>query len=263
VSREVLNAVSTGWLLVAAVVLSLGLVLLCVRLVRHFVPGTRDGYHAEVSAPMLNVVAAVFGLLLAFVIVIAYQNFLGAQANVSMEADALASIVRDSDAFPGPGRANVHRAVGTYVRAVVRDEWPEMRNGDESTRASNALDGIFAAFRTVEPRPTVAVAFYDDAVRQLNATLTARRDRLRAVSGGIPSAIGALLLFSALVIVGYAVLVGSPNYWFHALGAAAIAVVIAVSLVVLIDLSYPFSGSVAIAPNDFMSGPLAQFFHRP
>lgn len=82
-SREVLNAVPTAWLLVAAVVLSLGVVLLCVRLVRHFVPGPREGYHAEVSAPMLNVVAAVFGLLLAFVIVIAYQNFLGAQANVS------------------------------------------------------------------------------------------------------------------------------------------------------------------------------------
>jgi Protein of unknown function (DUF4239) len=147
--RDVLNAVPTAWLLLAAVVLSLGVVLLCVRLVRHLVPDTRDGYHAEVSAPMLNVVAAVFGLLLAFVIVIAYQNFLGAQANVSQEGDALASIVRDSDAFPEPGRANVHRAVGAYVRAVVTDEWPEMRNGDESVRAANALDGIFAAFRTV------------------------------------------------------------------------------------------------------------------
>lgn len=157
----------------------------------------------------------------------------------------------------------MHRAVGAYVRAVVRNEWPEMRDGNESARASNALDGIFAAFRTAEPRSAASVAFYNDAVRQLNASLTARRDRLRAVSGGIPGAIGALLLFSALVIVGYAVLVGSPNYWFHALGAAAIAVVIAVSLVVLVDLSYPFSGSVAIAPNDFTSGPLAQFFHRP
>ena len=68
-----------------------------------------------------------------------------------------------------------------------------MRNGEESTRASNALDAIFAAFRTVQPRSDVALAFYNDAVRQLNATLTARGDRLRAVSGGIPGPIVALL----------------------------------------------------------------------
>ena len=48
------------------------------------------------------VVAALFGLLLAFVIIIAYENFLEASADVSREADPLASIVRDSVAFPDP-----------------------------------------------------------------------------------------------------------------------------------------------------------------
>jgi hypothetical protein len=41
---------------------------------RRAVPVTREGFHAEISAPMLGVVAALFGLVLAFVIVIAYQN---------------------------------------------------------------------------------------------------------------------------------------------------------------------------------------------
>ena len=52
--------------------------------------------------------------------------------------------------------------------------------------------------------------------------------------------------------------------WFvrqpHALGPAAVAAVVAVSLVVLVDLSYPFSGDVAIAPDDFKTGALGQFF---
>ena len=70
-------------------------------------------------------------------------------------------------------------------------------------------------------------------------------------------------MFGALVIRGYAVLVGSPNYWFHTLGAAAIATVVAVSLVVLFDLSYPFSGDVAISPADFKAAALGQYFSRP
>ena len=42
-------------------------------LIRHAVPSTREGFHAEISAPMLGVVAALFGLLLAFVIITAYE----------------------------------------------------------------------------------------------------------------------------------------------------------------------------------------------
>jgi hypothetical protein len=44
------------------------------------------------------------------------------------------------------------------------------------------------------------------------------------------------------------------------LGPAAIATVVAVALVVLVDLSYLFSGGVTISSDPFQSGSLAQFF---
>jgi hypothetical protein len=169
--------------------------------------------------------------------------------------------VRDSAAFPEPGGGNVRRAVGTYVHSVVTDEWPRMRDGHDSDIAKGSLDGIYAAFRSVEPRTAAQSAFYDDAVRKLNDALDARRNRIQKATGGLPRDIAVLLLFSSLVIVAYAVLVGSPNFWFHLLGPAAIVAVIAVSLVVLVDLSYPFSGDFAISPDDFQTGALAQYFH--
>ena len=261
--RAILDAVPLTLLLIVAVGFSVAVVLSAVWLVRRVVPVTGEGFHAEISAPMVGVVAALFGLLLAFVIVIAYQNFLDADANVSREADALSSIVRDSAAFPEPGGENVRRAVGTYVRAVVGDEWTQMHDGKDSALARTGLEGIFAAFRTVEPRSQQANAFYDDAVRQLNAALAARRDRLQTAGGGLPRDITILVLFGSLVTVGYAVFVGSPHFGFHALGPAAVAAVVAVSLVVLLDLSYPFSGDVAIAPDDFKTGALGQFFPPP
>jgi hypothetical protein len=254
-----LNTVPIAVIMLVAVCLSLAVMVLAVWLIRRAVPATRDGFHAEVSAPMLGVVAAVFGLLLAFVIIIAYQNFLDADDNVSQEADALSSIVRDSAAFPEPGGSNVRDAIGIYVRSVVDDEWPRMREGTDSDRARGGLDSVYAAFRTVAPTSAVQTAFYDDAVRQLNDALDARRNRIQAVRGGLPWDIAALILFTSVVIVGYAVLVGSPSFWFHLLGPAAIAAVVAVSLVVLVDLSYPFSGDFAIAPDDFHAGALEPF----
>ncbi len=259
--RAVLNTVPIAVIMVVAVCFSLAVMVLAVWLIRRAVPATRDGFHAEVSAPMLGVVAAVFGLLLAFVIVIAYQNFLKADDNASREGAALSAIVRDSAAFPEPGGGNVRRAVGVYVRSVVGDEYPRMRDGTDSDAARAGLEGVYSALRTVEPRSAEQKAFYEDAIQQLNDALDARRNRIQSAVGGLPWDIAILILFSSFVVIAYAVLVGSPNFWFHLLGPAAIAAVVAVSLVVLVDLSYPFSGDFAIPPDDFQTGALAPFFH--
>jgi hypothetical protein len=100
---------------------------------------------------------------------------------------------------------------------------------------------------------------HEPPVRQLNDALDARRNRIETARGGLPGDITALILFTSFVVVAYAVLVGSPNYWFHLLGPAAIGAVVAVSLVVLVDMSYPFSGDFAIPPDDFTTGALEPF----
>src|SRR4051794_14971636 len=113
--RGVLNGVPIPLLMLAAIGITFGLVVLAVWQIRRTVPETREGFHAEISAPMLGVVAALFGLLLAFVIILAYENFLGTSADVSREADSLAALVRDSVAYPEPGGSNVRKAVGVYA----------------------------------------------------------------------------------------------------------------------------------------------------
>jgi hypothetical protein len=64
----------------------------------------------------------------------------------------------------------------------------------------------------------------------------------------------------SIIIVGYTVLVGSRSFWFHAIGAGAIALVLGLSLVVLLDLTYPFSGDLSVNSEPFRTGTLAQFF---
>jgi len=249
------------WLLLIVVVGAVvGVVFLLVWLIRKLVPSVREGFDAEVSSQLLGVVAALFGLLLAFIVVIAYQNYGDTQSNVSNEAGALATIVRDSAAFEQPGRGRVRAAVGAYVRAVVTDEWPQMHDGRDSVRAAEAVGGTYAALQEVDPKSPRAVAFYDDSVRQLSTALVARRDRLADAVGGLPWVIAALLIVGSLIIVGYTVLVGSRSFWFHLVGAGSVALVLGLSLVVLLDLTYPFSGDLSVGPAPFRSGALAQFF---
>lgn len=256
VLRGLINDVPIWLLLIVVVGAILGLIIGLVWLIRKLVPATREGFDAEVSSQLLGVVAALFGLLLAFIVVIAYQNYGDTQSNVSNEADALAAIVRDSDAFRKPEGAHVRAAVDTYVRAVVTDEWPQMHEGKHSLRAAAAVNDIYKAIQAVDPTSARQVAFYNDSVQQISTALVARRNRLDEAAGGLPWVIGALLVVGSMIIVGYTVLVGSRSFWFHAIGSAAVAVVLGLSLVVLLDLTYPFSGDLSVSSQPFRTGVL-------
>jgi hypothetical protein len=260
VLRGLINDVPIWQLLIIVVGAIVCLIVGLVWLIRRFVPLTREGFDAEVSSQLLGVVAALFGLLLAFIVVIAYQNYGDTQSNVSNEADALAAIARDSNAFRQPDGAHVRAALGTYVRAVVTDEWPQMHEGKHSVRAALAVNGMYKAIQTVDPKSSREVAFYDDSVQQLSTALVARRNRLDEASGGLPWVIGALLVVGSIIIMAYTVLVGSRSFWFHAIGAGSVAIVLGLSLVVLLDLTYPFSGDLSVGSSPFRTGVLAQFF---
>src|SRR5262245_40201652 len=257
--RGVVNTVPTPALVLGGVALVLALALGGVWLVRTMVPRTREGFDAEVSSQLLGVVATLFGLLLAFVVVLSFQAYSDASDNVRLESDALAQVVRDSGAFAPADRARVRTAVGSYVRAVVDDEWPRLRDGKDSKHAWAAVAGLYRAMEAVHPATPAATAFYEDAVRRLNDALAARRSRVSDVSGALSAPIVSLLVLGAVVILGYAVFVGSRSTWFHAMGALAIATVLGFSLVVLLVYNFPYSGDLAIDPTPFHEGVLAQY----
>jgi hypothetical protein len=262
--RSVVDTVPTFLLVLVVVGLVLGIVLLSVWGVRRLVPSTREGFDAEVSSQVLGVVASLFGLLLAFVVVIEFQAFSAAGDNVQGEADDLSAIVRDSYAFGNPAGARIRASIGDYAHAVVDDEWPLMRHGKESSGAWLRLDGVFTAMQGYEPSSASEVAFYDDSVRHLNSVLEARSNRLDSSDGNdLPALIAALILVGTVVILGYATLVGSKSSAFHAIGAGPIAVVVGFALVVLVALQFPFSGGLAVDPQPFREGALAPFFPAP
>ena len=256
--RTIVDTVPTALLVLLVVGGVVGIVLLSALAVRRFVPATREGFDAEVSSQMLGVVASLFGLLLAFVVVIEFQAFSAAGDNVQTEADGLAAITRDSASFDGQGGEEVRAAIGVYLRAVVNEEFELMREGKESPAARDGLDGVFEAMQAATPSGVAQESFYDDSVRRLNVVLDARRDRLVAsADSDLPFVIAALILVGSIVILGYVTLVGLAAPPSISIGAGSIAVVIGFSLVVLVLLQFPFSGGLAVDPAPFTEGALA------
>jgi hypothetical protein len=77
--------------------------------------------------PMIQVVGTAFAVLLAFVILAAFQTYNGAHSGAASEATALLDMARNAELFPAHQRDQLRSDLICYGRAVVSYEWPAMR----------------------------------------------------------------------------------------------------------------------------------------
>lgn len=198
-----------------------------------------------------------FAVLLVFTIVSEFNHFDSAQGTTRQEATALAQIVRDAGPFPPDVRASIRTAVAAYGNAVVHGEWHSLgETGQPSAVAAARLDALEKLIQSYEPRGVRASAFYSKEVDQLNAVVSARRDRLEAAVHEIPTELLWLIFGGAIVFVATMLTFSAAK---DSLLMAQIAVLAALTgggLLVIVLFDYPFSGSVAISNAAFHQGVL-------
>jgi high-affinity Fe2+/Pb2+ permease len=75
--------------------------------------------------------------------------------------------------------------------------------------------------------------------------------RLVAAEEGIPGVLWAVLVFGAVVAVGFTYLFGMRNSWAHRLMVMSLTAVIALVLFAIVAMEHPFSGGASIQPEAF------------
>src|SRR5436309_6357609 len=81
------------------------------------------------GTPMAIVAGTSNAVLLAFVILAAFQTYNNARAGAGTEANAVLDMGRTAALFPAAERDQLRSDLVCYGRAVVNEEWPAMRNG--------------------------------------------------------------------------------------------------------------------------------------
>ena len=80
-------------------------------LVRRTVPLDLLAEHNEVAGYIYTVIGAVYGVLLAFVVLVVWQQHIDAQADGAREAGLLADVYRDADVLPDSVAANLRAGI--------------------------------------------------------------------------------------------------------------------------------------------------------
>jgi hypothetical protein len=213
-------------------------------------PGLREE-HNDVAGFIYAVVGVAYAVLLAFVVIAVWQDYEAARATVESEANELAGIYFLADRFSEPDRARVQDLARSYARVVVEEEWPLMKQGEMSPRASSLLSELRSSLLVLDPRTSAEQVLYDRALTQVHEVANARRLRLLEVQQGIPDILWIVLVGGGMITVCFTYLFGLKNNWAHALMVAALTLVIASILFTIGSFDYPFAGATRLQPIAF------------
>ncbi|MET7391782.1 hypothetical protein ACFYPT_42290 [Streptomyces sp. NPDC005529] len=230
-------------------------------LCRRWFPSTSRGTHNDMVAVVLSLFGAIYGVLLAFVIVNLWTQMQEADTTVASEATAVAQIVHDSQALPPAPRKRINTAVDQYVHAVAEKQWPLMRDGHaDYGRTATEVDNISRALQSFVPTDPRQQIFLEHAVNSLGDVVDSRRHRITQSSQQLPVLLEALVFGGALVILPLTFLYGRDDRRLEVIFVGSVSSLLGLTLLLVVVLDRPFSGDISISPDVFKDGILAQFW---
>ena len=238
-------------------VISIGVMLLsagAVLLVRRWIPPERLRENNEFTGFSWAFIGLVYGVYLAFMVIVVWQNFDNADTTATSEPTHIASLLRDARMLPGG--AQLQRQLVLYAKSVVVNDWPAMARGENGSRQTTVIyDDLWRMFYAIRPAANdgVQAAFYQEALRQLNELGMQRRIRLLSGSADLPFPMWLLLIAGGVVMVLFALLIGTPSKWVQITLTVCLSGFLTYSILMVGALEQPFSGDISVKPDAFRS----------
>lgn len=219
-------------------------------LVRHLVPLDSLKKNHEVAGVTFGVLGAFYGLVLAFVIVAAWERFNRANEMAHDEATALESLYKLGAAFPEPMRTQLDGAVVEYTQRVINEEWPQMANNTYHLQHEGAheLWQIVLSYAAANSHEQMLV---DKSVDQLNAISAARSMRFLYYEGDLPSVVWTVIYLGCFITIGFSYFFGSSVFRAQVLMCAIFSILLGITILAILELAHPYQGTVTISNEAF------------
>ncbi|MDH6196976.1 hypothetical protein M2272_003629 [Mycobacterium frederiksbergense] len=236
------------WLFLVAVLavlvfLAVGSVWLANKTV--YRPGAKE--QTGSLSPFLTTVALVYGALLGFTVVVAWEQFSSAEANVTNESSTLATMYRQTVSMSAPEQVTMRGLLRDYT-AAVKAEWDSQGSGPASATARAAVTDMY---RVLGQQSSTASPVNAEIREQLNVLTAQRNTRILDAKPRIPGLLWSGLLFGAVLLIaltGFTHLSNTPN---HMMLSSAIAILLGLLIFLIFWLDHPFGRELGVTPASF------------
>ena len=185
-------------------------------------------------------------MLLAFVVLVVWEQFNDAKANVENESSVAMVLYKNVTTYPDEAASRAMKeGLLKYVHQAVEEQHP--MSAEQSARGSAAaLNQLLALLDGVVPDSAHEQILYTQILQNLNELSKYRNLRHQATHEELPSVVWIGVLAGAIITIGFTFLFGTENFWAHIVMMSLLAALIAIVIYVVIEMDHPTRGSVTI-----------------
>jgi protein-S-isoprenylcysteine O-methyltransferase Ste14 len=221
--------------------------------VRH--PSTVDHFFIEIErgAGIFAFLGTAFAVILAFVVLEAFQSFNDAKAAAEEEATTLVQISRTAEFFHPAQQGPIEGVLICYGRAVIHQEWPAMKEGQRSPVVQTWVNRFQDGLKQLHPHTPAQEAAFLQLLDQQDKRTDARRARLSEANRALPAPVWFFLCLGAFVTIGFALFFADRREHFVVQGTliAAITALVVSGLLLVWFLDHPYENhNGSIKPDE-------------
>ena len=208
--------------------------------------------HNDLAGFTIAVIGVLYAVLLAFIAIATWESFSKASDIVESESDFAGGIFLDTQGLPQAKGQPIRDAVARYVSVVINEEWPIQRAGKTPNQGWKPLRELNTAIATIQPQNLGEAVIQAELLKAWNELYQTRSSRLSAVQGHVPGVVWWIVFFGAAITTGFTYLFGYQNFGMHLAMTGTLAATLALVVVLIVALDWPFRGEISVTPDPFI-----------
>jgi hypothetical protein len=217
--------------------------------VQHFGSAIRKESRNDVTAVYFNMIGVLYAILLAFVVVVAWEQFNAAGAATETEVTRMSNLWRDAGGLAPEPRDQIRANLTAYLQDVIEEEFVTMAHGEASPIAQRSYEAVWDRYYTLEPAVGNSQSFFSESLTRLNELGAARRIRLLASRSSIPIPLWILLIGGGGFTIAWLCLFWMDSNRLQVGMIAAVGGFTGFILFLIYALQHPFAGTVAVSSD--------------
>ena len=206
----------------------------------------KDHSHNDIVSYFLAAVTVFYGITLGLVAVGTWNTYSEVETKVDREAQVIASLYRDVNAYPEPFRTTLTGDLKDYLHEVIYVSWPQQRKGIVPAGSAVYLEKFQNDMLAFEPQTPGRQILHAEAYKQFNLLVEARRSRLDSVTASIPSSLWLLVIIGALVSITVTFFFDTPSFPMHLVMTCLMSGLLGLIIFLVGTLDNPFRGKVSV-----------------
>ncbi len=245
-------------IIILATLFSIGFSIAGTLLIRNKFGHEHLSRHNDVAGFIYAVIGVIYAVLIAFVVIVVWEDYQEANGIVEGEANTISSLQALSKGFDTEYSSKLNSAINVYIKKAVNEDWKLMTSKQNlnkikekpSDKAFNALIDIYYSFSPASHRETMLL---DKSIDKLEKLGEYRQLRFFSTKLSVPGFMWFVLSIGAVLVISFAMLFSSANLWAQLIMISVLSTSISLVLLLILALDHPYIGIIKVGADSLLN----------